>query len=96
MRMSNELSRFKEHFEKNTNMKVHDTYEHHSCYHWKRLLFSELNSEQLVIIGQYIKDTFSTPGKYSHLLPKIQTWGNDISITVDVDIINQFIPKIRI
>lgn len=96
MKMSDELLRFKEHFERNTNIKVHDVYEHQSCYHWKRLLFYELNCEQLAIIGQYLKKTFSTPGKYSHLLPKIQTWGNDISITIDANLINQFIPKIRL
>jgi hypothetical protein len=96
MEMSNELLRFKEHFEINTNIRVHDVYEHYSCYHWKRLLFHELNSEQLEIIGRYLKKTFYSHGKSSHLLPKIQTWGNDISITIDVNLINQFIPKIRL
>jgi hypothetical protein len=96
MKMSDELLRFKEHFERYTNIKVHDVYEHQSCYHWKRLLFYELNCEQLAIIGQYLKKLSQRLVSIHIYYLKFKLGGNDISITIDANLINQFITKIRL
>jgi hypothetical protein len=59
---------------------------------WKRLYFNQLNCEEAEQISKYIKDTFSTPGKFTHLGPMLIASSNCfITLTVDVSQINEFI-----
>lgn len=90
MAYSEEIIRFKNHFERCTNIKVSDIDEHYSN-NLKRLLFSSLDHIQMIAISKYIKTTF---GKLPiNSLPKIHTWGNEISLTVESQFINKFIPN---
>jgi hypothetical protein len=93
MSKSKELKEFKKHFVEKTDIKVCDTVEDTSFYHWKRLIFNNLNCDEMSVISEYIKDTFSSPDKYTHLLPKLQSYENKLSLTIDVDIIRKFIIK---
>jgi hypothetical protein len=91
--MSPELKAFLHHFQKNCSVKVIDTIEENHLPHWKRLCFELLNCEEMLHLGQYIKNTFSESGKYSHLQPKIHTYKNELCLTVDVSHIKSKIMK---
>ena len=68
-----------------------DTEENRTFYHWKRLIFTELNSEQLKKISEFIIKNFSTRGQYSHLLPTLHSFEGNIALTFDRDDINEFL-----
>lgn len=90
--MSKELEAFKKHFEANCSVKVIDAIEQNMYPHWKRLCFISLNCEDLLKISEYIRNTFSEPGNYSHLAPKIGYYDSCICLTVDVkDIIKKIL-----
>jgi hypothetical protein len=90
--MSPELKKFKDHFIQQTRMNPIACEENRTFMHWKRLIFAQLNCNDMEKISNYIKETFSTPGKFSHHLPKIQGWENNcIALTVDVSQIKEFI-----
>jgi hypothetical protein len=91
MEYSKELNAFKSHFETSTGLKVMDIYEDRTTPHWKRLLFDTLNSEEMLKIAEYIIMNFSTPGRYSHLLPKFHSYNGCAALTIGVDEIQKFI-----
>ena len=92
MNHSNELKALKEHFEISTGIKVMDIYEDKTTPHWKRLLFDPIDSEKMLKISEYIMMNFSTPGEYSHLIPKIHSHqGYCLALTIGVDEIQKFI-----
>jgi len=82
--MSKELKAFKKHFEENCKVKVIRTIEEAEYPHWKRLGFGPLNCEEMREVSEYIKNTFSSPGKHSHKLPKLHAYNNYLCLTVDV------------
>ena len=84
-----ELTKFYNHFKKNCTVKVIDTAESRTYFHWKRLLFDSLNSDQMLELADYIKETFSTRGLYSHNLPKLHAFDGRLCLTVDVEQINE-------
>lgn len=87
--MSKELTAFKKHFQGNCPVKVIDTIEEPHFPHWKRLCFNQLNCEEMVEVAAYIKNTFGTPGGYSHLSPKLHTYNNFLCLTVDISVIKE-------
>ena len=89
--MSPELKAFKAHFESKTNIRVMDTKEDKQYFHWKRLIFPQLDAEQMMWIAEYILMNFSTPGRYSHRLPKLHAHGGCIALTIDKEQIHEFI-----
>ena len=91
MATSKELLKLKKHFERNCGVEVHGVLEHKHYFHWKRLLFSELNCEDMIKIADYIKTYFSTPNRYSHLLPKLHSFNDCLCLTFDVSEINKFL-----
>lgn len=82
--MSKELKALKKHFTENCNVKVIATIEEATYPHWKRLCFGSLNCEEMIQVSSYIKKTFSTEGKYSHLLPKLHPYNGFLCLTIDV------------
>jgi hypothetical protein len=92
--MSPELKAFKEHFKANCFVKVTNTVEDRAFFHWKRLCFDSLNCEEMIQIAQYIKKTFSNPGDYSHLQPKISVYNYELCLTLDVSEIKDKILKV--
>ena len=92
--MSPELKAFKEHFKANCSVKVTDVIEDRTFFHWKRLCFNSLDCEEMMQIAQYIKNTFSNPGNYSHLLPKVYVYNHELCLTVDVSDIKNKILKL--
>jgi hypothetical protein len=91
MAKSKELSAFKNHFEQNCSVRITDTIEERTYPHWKRLVFGHLNCEELEEISRYIRDTFSTKGRYSHKLPKLGCYDGELCLTVDSQYIKEFI-----
>ncbi len=91
MDYSKELKAFKANFETSTGIQVIDIYEDRTTPHWKRLLFHSLDAEKILKIAEYIMMNFSTPGRYSHLLPKIHSYNGYVALTVGVDEIQKFI-----
>ncbi len=91
MTRSKELAAFKKHFEQNCSVQLAGTIEERTYPHWKRLAFGSLDCEELEEISRYIRDTFSTAGRYSHKIPKIGSYGGDLCLTVDVKYIQEFI-----
>ena len=89
--MSEELIRLRNEFIKSTGITPDDTEENRTFYHWKRLIFTELNSEQLKKISEFIIKNFSTRGQYSHLLPTLHSFEGNIALTFDRDDINEFL-----
>ena len=87
--MSKELEKFYNHFKKNCNVRVVGTSESRTFYHWKRLILEPLSSDEMLELAYYIKATFSNKGLYSHLLPKLGSFGNQLCLTVDVSQINE-------
>ena len=87
--MSKELEALKKHFERHCSVKVIDTIEESSYPHWKRLCFEPLNCTQMMLVVEYIFDTFSNPGDFSHNSPKLHSYRNDLCLTVDVADINK-------
>lgn len=87
--MSKELIAFKKHFERNCSIKVIDTIEESRYPHWKRLCFQSLNCTQMVMLAEYIFDTFSNPGDFSHDMPKVHSYADMLCLTVDVADINK-------
>jgi hypothetical protein len=92
--MSPELKAFKEHFKANCSVKVTDTVENKSYFHWKRLCFNSLNCEELLQIAQYIKNTFSNTDNDSHLRLKLHIYDDGLCLTVDVSDIKDKILKV--
>jgi len=87
--MSKELKEFKKHFSQNCNVKVLGTIEQTHLPHWKRLCFNSLNCEEMLEVSNYIKNTFSVDGKYSHLLPKLHPYNGVLCLTIDVNQIRE-------
>ena len=90
MSISKELSAFKKHFESNTKIKVYNTIEDRTFYHWKRLVLNSLNSKELMIISKYISINFSISNKHTQSV-KLGVYNNQLVLTADVKIINEFI-----
>jgi len=90
MANSKELTAFKKHFESNTGIDAR-AFENRTFFHWKRLAFNALHCEELEAITKYIRDTFSVAGKYTHKLPMIVTFDGVLTLTVDEDLIKEFI-----
>jgi hypothetical protein len=88
---SKELSVFKKHFQENCSVHIYGTIEEQTYPHWKRLMFGHLNCEELEDISKYIRKTFSKEGLYSHKLPKIQCYKDELCLTVDIKDIKEFI-----
>jgi hypothetical protein len=88
---SKELKAFKVNFETSTGLKVDHSYEDTTTPHWKRLLFRSLNAEKMLKISEYLLMNFSTPGRFSHNLPNVHTFQGYVSLTIDVDMIKEFI-----
>jgi hypothetical protein len=90
--MSKELKLLKKHFEKHCTVKLYGTTEEKDYFHWKRLIFrGDLNSEELIEIGQYVINYFSETGRYSHLLPKLVVHNGQMCLTFDKGEINKFL-----
>jgi len=54
-----------------------------ACGGWFELIFSNsLHAEDLIRIGNFLKEKFSQEGLYSHLLPKIIPTGEGVSLIV--------------
>lgn len=87
--MSKELKAFKKHFTENCDVRIIGTIEENHLPHWKRLCFNSLNCEEMLKVSQYIKNTFSTSGKYSHLLPKLHVYNGMLCLTADVSEIKE-------
>jgi hypothetical protein len=50
---------------------------------WFEIVFPKaLDCEDLVLIGKFIKEKFSQPDRYSHLLPKLTATREGISLIV--------------
>jgi hypothetical protein len=50
---------------------------------WFEIVFPKaLDCEDLVLIGKFIKEKFSQPDRYSHLLPKLTATKEGISLIV--------------
>ena len=93
MDTSKELKAFRAHFETSTGLRVTDIYEDRTTPHWKRLLFDSLDAEKLLKIAEYIMMNFSTPGRYSHLLPNVHAYQGYVALTIGEDEIHKFIIK---
>jgi len=83
--MSKELTAFKDHFEAHTGIITHGKIEENHCPHWKRLTLPALDCEQMETITSYIRGFFSRKGKYSHLLPKVHSYGPLLVLSIDVE-----------
>lgn len=86
---SKELIAFYRHFVANCSVKVEMSLEEKTYFHWKRLVFHQLNHDDLVKIAQYLRDTFRNEGRYSHLLPKLGSYNGYLCLTVDVSQIRE-------
>ena len=89
--MSKELTKFKKHFEMHTSLNVLWTLEERHCSNWKRLMLPPLNCDELKIVSDYIRETFSSSNTFSHRLPKLQCYRGDLCLTVDIRQINEFV-----
>jgi len=50
---------------------------------WFEIVFPKaLNCEDLALIGKFVKEKFSQPDRYSHLLPKLTATKEGISLIV--------------
>lgn len=93
MKYSKEILSFRYHFEDNTNIYPDGVIEESHIPHWKRLIFINLTCEDLIKIGEYIKETFGEEGNYSHLLPVFNSYKGNMCLTVDVKEIRDKIIK---
>ena len=93
MEYSPELLALKKDFESTTSMKVCGVEENRTFFHWKRLLFDELNCVDMVIISTYIRKRFSVEGNYSHLLPKLHSYNGVLALSISVEEIKKHIIK---
>lgn len=91
MSLSKELSAFKKHFEQNCSVKLMGALEERTYPHWKRLMFGGLNCDDLEEISRYIRNTFSTPNRYSHKIPILGCYDGELCLTVDIQYIKEFI-----
>jgi hypothetical protein len=89
--MSKELRLLLDAFKKSTGITPIGVREDRTFYHWKRLIFGQLNSEQLLKISEFIVSHFSTRGKYSHLLPTLHSFDGQLALTFDAEEINEFL-----
>ena len=82
--MTKELKAFKEHFESWCDIKVQLTIEDKRTPHWKRLVFDSMDCDDMEGISNYIHNTFSNKGRYSHKLPTLGVHNGFLCLTVDV------------
>jgi hypothetical protein len=72
-------------FTRITGIKVHCLDTDRSAPHWVRLILPcGLNCEQLDSISNFIKETFSVKGRYSHLLVTLGSHCGSLSLTADI------------
>lgn len=89
--MSKELTKFRKHFEMHTSLIVVRSLEERHLPSWKRLMLPPLNCDELRIVSDYIRETFSTSNKFSYKLPKLCSYDGSLCLTVDVRQINEFV-----
>lgn len=96
MANSKELKALAKDFSQKTEIKVFPL-EERTIFHWKRLVFrSGLNCEQMDTVSQYIKDTFSTKGIFTHLSPTVGVHNGNMCLTVRAEQVQEFILKEKI
>jgi len=93
MEYSTELKALKKDFESTTGMKVTGVDENRSFFHWKRLIFDELNCVDMLVISTYIRKRFTVEGNYTHLLPKLHSYMGSLALTISVEEIKKHIMK---
>lgn len=93
MEYSTELKALKNDFESTTGMKVSGIEENRTFFHWKRLMFDELNCVDMNIISRYIRKRFTVTGNYTHLLPKLHSYNGVLALTISVEEIKKHIIK---
>jgi hypothetical protein len=90
--MSPELKALVEHFKRECNVKLLfcGTLEQKQYPHWKRLVLTPgLDCEELQELSNYIKKTFSNKGRYTHKLPRVGIYNNELCLTVDIELIRE-------
>ena len=88
---SPELKKLSTHFTEYTGIKPLGIMEERNCPHWKRLIFQSLNCEQMEMIADYIRTTFSKKGLYTHLSPNLHSYDGYLCLTIDGREVNEFI-----
>lgn len=88
---SKELQLLKKVFEEQTKIKVQGTIEEIDFPHWKRLVLPQLNSAELVKVAYFIMLNFNELNKFTHLLPKVQSYNNHLVLTVDRELIKKYL-----
>ena len=89
--ISIELKKFKEHFEKNTGIKIQNTIEERNYFHWKRLVFDKLECDDLIKIGNYLKKYFHEDNYYYEYSPSLHVYNGMLTLTADIKLIKKFI-----
>lgn len=93
MAKSKELIAFYRHFVANCSVKVEMSLEEKRYFHWKRLVFHQLDHDDLIDIALYLRHTFKNEGRYTHLLPKLGVYNGYMCLTVDASLIKEKILK---
>ena len=79
------LKIFSQDFTQATGIKVHAHCDDRTYPHWKRLILpSGLTCDDMEKISNFIKETFSQKGKYSHLLVTLGSHNGGITLTADI------------
>lgn len=92
---SKEIIALKKDFENFTGIKIRWVKEQPAYWSWKRLVLGSLNGEEMRKVADYIWERFYTKGMYTHLLPKIHSYEDRLVLTVDVEMIREFIMRIK-
>jgi hypothetical protein len=89
--ISKELKDVKDHFEKNTGIKVQKTIEERNYFHWKRLVFEKLECDDLIKIGNYLKKYFHEDNYYYEYSISLHEYCGMMTLTIDERLIKKFI-----
>lgn len=87
--MSEELKALQEAFKRDTNLVLLGAIEERHLPHWKRLVLSGMNYDTMQKVCYFIRKNFTVKGKYTHNMPTIHSYENNLVLTVDVELIQK-------
>jgi hypothetical protein len=77
------LTRFCDTFKSDTQIPCYAHDEGVAYGGWFNIIFkASLNADQLIKVAEFIKDNFSVPGTFSHILPKIGASKGEVCLIV--------------
>ena len=85
--MSNEAKILQEAFVRDTGLTTLGTIEERHLPHWVRLGIAGMNYDTMQKVCFFIRKNFTVKDKYTHLMPTVHSYKDNLVLTVDRELI---------